>query len=237
MNKYSFTGSGNILIKAGVAAKYGSRSFLVGEPIAYFTDVSVEVIFSNADKIANQGISNLTSDSKAEPSFLRVENVKTTESLQSLLYKKQVGNTKHKTEVKKLTSTSGIMFLPMSSEDVLLPQIFVYDSEQNRVTGYNIGVDNTITGLGDGVYTVFYSIDKIANSTYFLETPSLPNMSIEVTVIGNLNGKTGEVVLHLNNVKLLSRPTLDFDSNNPFVDVLEFVILKDKELVEVSYYG
>lgn len=237
MNKYSFTGSGNILIKAGVAAKYGSRSFLVGEPIAYFTDVSIEVIFSNTDKIASQGISNLTSDSKAEPSILRVENVKTTESLQSLLYKKQVNNTKHKTEVKKLVSESGVMFLPLSTEDVLLQPIFIYDENQTRITGYNVAADNSILGLGDGKYTVFYSVDRVANSTYFLDTPTLPNMSLEVTVVGNLNGQHGEIVLHLNNAKLLSRPALDFNSNNPFVDALEFVLHKDKEPVEVNYYG
>jgi hypothetical protein len=237
MNKYSFTGSGNILIRAAVAAKYGSRSFVVGEPIAYFTDVTIEVVFSNSDKIANQGISNLVSDSKAEPSILRVESVKTTESLQSLLYKKQTNNTKNKTEVKKIASSGGILYLPISSEDVLSTSLFIYDINQNKIETYTIGADNTILGLTNGTYTVFYSISKVSNSTFFLESPSLPIMALEVSVKGNLNGKTGEVVLHFNNTKLLSRPTFDFNAENPFVESLEFVIQKDKDLVEVNYYG
>lgn len=237
MNQYSFIGNGNILIKAGITGKYGNRNFAAGEPIAYFTDVSVELVFSNEDKIASQGINNLTSDSKSEPSILRVQNVKTTSSLQSLLYKKQNNSTKHKTEVKKLTSSGGVMFLPLSTDDVLVQPLFIYDDSQSKMGGYTVSGENSILGLPNGTYTVFYSVDRSANSTFSLETPSMPNMSVEVSVEGNLNGQNGLVVMHLKNAKLLSRPTLNFNSANPFVDTLEFVIHKDKEAIEVNYYG
>jgi hypothetical protein len=95
-----------------------------------------------------------------------------------------------------------------------------------------------IVGLADGVYTVFYSVSRVANSTYSLETPILPNMSVEITAIGNLNGATGEVVLHIGSVKLLSRPQIDLTSDTPFIDTLEFAIFSNnKEALEVNYYG
>lgn len=237
MNRYSFTGKGNILIKAGAAGTYGGKQFAAHEPIAYFTDVLVDVAFSSIDKVSKQGIANLAADSKAEVSTVVVQNVKTSESLQTLLYKKQVNNTKDKTEVKNLTSTGGFLYLPISTGDVVNPEIFIYDSNKGRITSFTLGENGVILGLTDGAYTVFYSVSKIANSTYSLETPILPNMSLEITAKGNLNGISGEVVLHLGSVKLLNRPQIDLTSDTPFVDTLEFAIFNNnKEALEVNYY-
>ena len=238
MNRYSFTGKGNILIKAGASATYGGKQFAANEPIAYFTDIMVDVAFSNIDKVSKQGIANLAADSKAEASTIFVRNIKTSESLQSLLYKKQTNNTKDKTEIKSLTSSGRSLYLPINMGDVVNPEIFIYDSNKGRITSFNLMANGEIVGLTDGTYTVFYSVSKIANSTYSLETPILPNMSVEITAIGNLNGVTGEVVLHIGSVKLLSRPQIDLTSDTPFVDTLEFAIFSNnKEALEVNYYG
>lgn len=237
MNRYSFNGKGNILIKAGVSAVYGGKSYLANEPIAYFTDVIISLDFSNSDKIASRGIENLTSDSKSEPSILRVQNIKSSESLLSLLYKKQTNNTKNKTVIKSLSSEDGSLFIPIQSEQTLNSEIFIYNSNKVLMSEYEVSEDGVVSGLPDGQYTIFYSINSIANSTFSLETPSLPNMKIELSVVGNLNGQGGEVVLHLNNVKMLSRPILDFVDESPFVETLEFVVQKDRSPVEVNYYG
>lgn len=237
MNRYSFSGKGNILIKAGASAAYGGKSYLANEPIAYFTDVIISLDFSNSDKIASRGIENLTSDSKSEPSILRVQNIKSSESLLSLLYKKQTNNTKNKTVIKSLSSEDGSLFIPIQSEQTLNSEIFIYNSNKVLMSEYEVSEDGVVSGLPDGQYTIFYSINSIANSTFSLETPSLPNMKIELSVVGNLNGQGGEVVLHLNNVKMLSRPILDFIDESPFVETLEFVIQKDRSPVEVNYYG
>lgn len=236
MNRYSFTGKGNILIKAGASGTYGGKQYSANEPIAYFTDVLVDVAFSSVDKVSRQGIANLAADSKAEASTVIVQNIKTSESLQSLLYKKQVNNTKDKTEVKSLVSTNGFLYLPINTGEVVNPEIFIYDVNKGRITSFTLSTDGIILGLTDGVYTVFYSVSKIANSTYSLETPILPNMSLEINAKGNLNGMSGEVVLHFGSVKLLSRPQIDLTSDTPFVDVLEFAIFSNKETLEVNYY-
>lgn len=237
MNRYSFTGKGNILIKAGASGAYGGKQFAAHEPIAYFTDVIVDVAFSNVDKVSRQGTANLAADSKAEASTIVVQNIKTSESLQSLLYKKQTNNTKDKTEVKSLISTGGFLYLPINTGDVVNPEIFIYDSNKGRITSFTLAADGIILGLTDGTYTVFYSVSKLANSTYSLETPTLPNMSLEITAIGNLNGTTGEVVLHIGSVKLLSRPQIDLTNDLPFVDTLEFAIFSNKDGLEINYYG
>lgn len=237
MNRYSFSGKGNILIKAGASAAYGGKSYLANEPIAYFTDVIISLDFSNSDKIASRGIENLTSDSKSEPSILRVQNIKSSESLLSLLYKKQTNNTKNKTVIKSLSSEDGSLFIPIQSEETLNSEIFIYNSNKVLMSGYEVLEGGVISGLQNGQYTIFYSINSTANSTFSLETPNLPNMKIELSVIGNLNGQDGEVVLHLNSVKLLSRPTLNFADETPFVESLEFIVHKDKNPIEVNYYG
>lgn len=237
MNRYSFTGKGSILIKAGVAAKYGSKSFDAGEPIAYFTNININLSFDNADKIASKGTKNLAVNSVSNPSLLSITGIKSTESLQSLLYKKKEDVNNYKTEIFKAESINGEIFIPIQNGETLNNNIFVYADEKTKVTTFNLDlIDNKITGLDEGLFTVFYSVNKEANSTYSLETPTMPNLAAEITVIGNLNGRTGKVVLHLNSLQILSRPALDFTSETPFVDVLEFAILH-KDAVEVVYYG
>lgn len=236
MDRYSFSGKGSILIKAGVPGEYGSEQYSANEPIAYFTDVLLNITFSNDDTIAKQGISNLVADSKAEGSVLSVQGIKVNESLQSLLYKKQTNNLKDKTEVVKLISSNGVLYLPIQSGEVLNEEIFIYDQNKNRILTFTI-VEDTIIGLEDGNYTIFYTVNKEATSTYFLETPRFPNVQAELTVQGNLNGQLGVINIHLGKLKLLSRPTLDFTSGAPFSENLEFAILYDKNSIEINYYA
>lgn len=238
MNRYSFTGKGKVLIKTVAAGRYGADIFEANEPIAYFTDILIDVVFNNTDKIARQGSANLLGDSKSEASIIRVSNIKTSESLQSLLYKKQNNKTKNKTIIKSLVSSGGILVLPLESDQVLTGDMFIYNQNQVKQTGYTVDtVNHLVNGLTNGTYIIFYSVNSTSNSTYSLETPTMSNMSLEIVVDGNLNSMTGELVMHLNKVQLLSRPTLDFNSNTPFADTLEFLILKNDEGVEVNYYG
>lgn len=238
MNRYSFSGKGNVLIKANSQAKYGNQNFDAKEPIAYFTDVMISVSFANSEKIARSDIKNLAVESKSEPSILTIENIKTSESLLALLYKKEEEHRNNQTYVKKIISSAeGEIFLPIQSDEVLEPLIFIYDENKNRILDFILN-DSMIENLSPNTtYIVFYSVEKPAKSTYSLETPAMPYLSAEIHVLGNVNEKTGEVVLHLNTLQLLSRPTLDFNSDNPFVDTLEFVIIHSKEPVEVNYYG
>lgn len=239
MDRYSFTGIGNILIKARTAGNYNGIILLENEPMAYFKDVMIDIVFANKDAIAKQGINNLTVDSKSEPSFLRIQNIKTTESVQSLLYKKQENNKKYKTNIKRLESINSSLFLPIVTDEVLIGSLFIY-SIINKTLQTNYTIDeNTgeITGLDDGRYDVFYSVNKTASSTYILDTPILQNIAAEIQILGNLNGINGEAVLHISSMKLLSKPTLNFNNENPFVDTLEFAILNNKESIEINYYG
>lgn len=237
MNRYSFTGKGSILLRAVVSGKYGDKNYDIGEPIAYFTDAEVSINFAYQEKIPRVSIENLTVAAKSSPSFLTISNIKITDSVQSLLYKKQENKTKNQTIVKNLTSSGGLLFLPLESDEEIIGQIFIYDVFKERVTTYTFsGSNNSITGLQDGRYTIFYSISKVSAATFFLDTPTLPYLSAEIEVVGNLKGSTGSAVIHLNKVALLTRPTLDFNTETPFVDTLEFAILSDKE-AEVNYYA
>lgn len=237
MNRYSFSGKGNILIKATVAAEYGGKSFDANEPIAYFTDVMVDVNFNSLDKIAKTGTSNLLSESSSEPSILRVSNIKVSDSLQSLLYKKQVVNGNYKTNIKLLNSSEGALFLPIENDECLSSELFIYNSNKVRVTNFTLEEEGLISGLADGTYTIFYKVMCPPSSTYSLETPKIPYVSAEVHVLGNLNGSTGEVVMHLKQLSLLSRPILDFNNDTPFVDSLDFLIISSIGATEINYYA
>lgn len=237
MNRYSFSGKGNILIKATTAGSYGEKTFAANEPIAYFTDVLIDINFNNIEKTARSGAENLLSDSSSEPSYLRVQNIKVTESLQSLLYKKQINNTRHKTHIKLLQSSDGAMFLPIEIDENLNDYLFIYNSNKVKVTDYTVSDSGLISGLPDGGYTVFYSVETLAQSTYFLDAPIMPYLAAEISVIGNTNDENGEMIAHIHKLKINSTPSLDFNSDNPFVDSLDFVIIKDKDPIEVNYYA
>lgn len=237
MDRYSFSGNGNILIRAGAAGSYNSIQYEAAEPIAYFTDVLININFAYLEKTPKSGVDLYAVSSKSSPSYLTVANIKTSESLQSLLYKKQLTKKKDQTMVENLSSEGGVLYLNISPLETLLSKIFIFDSNKVKMTGYAVDtINNTITGLADGVYKVFYSISKTSAATYFLDAPRLPNIAAEIHVKGNLDGTTGDMVLHLNALQLLTRPSLDFTSQTPFVDTLEFAVLSDKE-AEVNYYA
>ena len=236
MERYSFSGKGNILIKAKNSAAYGSQTYLANEPIVYFTNVFINLNFQYIEKTPNIAIENLAVDTKSSPSYLKVSNIKISESLQSLLYKKKFDQKKNRTIIKKLQSIDSSLFLPIGNDQSLSGNLFIYDENKIRISEYNINSEtNEITGLDDGIYTIFYSINQQAKSIYALETPNYPNMAVEIEVLGNLNGVTGAAIVHIDNVKLLTRPTLDMESETPFVDVLDFAILSGAA-AEVHYY-
>ena len=239
MDRYSFFGKGSILIKALSPGSYGDTVREANEPIAYFTEVLISISFSNVEKVAKTGVENLLGDSKAAPALLRVQGIKTNESLQSLLYKKQSNTSKVRTIIKDVVATGGTVYLPISEGQTLLPEIFIYKKlTKEKDVGYSVDLNTgIITGLSNETHTVFYKLDSNAYATYQLENPNIPNLSVEVFIDGNLNEKTGSAVLHLDKVKLLSKPSLDFTSKDPFIDSLEFAILSDKSAAEVNYYG
>lgn len=237
MERYSFSGKGNILIKAKSSGKYGSKQYVSNEPIVYFTNVFVNLNFQYIEKTPNVSIENLVVDPKSSPSYLRVSNIKVSEPLQTLLYKKKTNQTKYRTFVKKLVSEDSSLFLPIESDQELIGELFIYDSNKTKMSGYVINNETyEITGLDDGEYTIFYSVNQNATSIYSLEAPNYPNMSLEIEIIGNLDGSTGAAIIHIDNVKLLTRPSLDMNSETPFVDDLDFAILQGS-IAEVSYYG
>lgn len=237
MERYSFSGKGNIIIKAATAGRYGNLPYEVNEPIAYFTNVFVSLNFQYLEKMPRQGIDNLVVSAKSSPSFLQVSNIKLSESLQSLLYKKKVFQNKKRTYVKSLVSESSSLFLPIQSGETVLTEIFIYNSHKIKQKDYVLNSSTgEITGLADGTYTVFYIVNKSADAIYLLEAPQFPYLAVEIQVEGNLNGSTGEAVIHLDKVQLLTRPTLDMASETPFVDSLDFAIMGDS-VAEVNYYG
>lgn len=237
MQRYSFSGKGNIIIKAAVTTKYNGVSYEVGEPIAYFTNVFANLNFQYLEKTPKVAIENLAVDSKSSPSYLQISNIKINESLQSLLYKKQTYQKKQRTFVKNLVSEDESLFLPIQNGETVLNQIFIYDNNKNRKSDFVLNQSTgEITGLIDGSYIIFYSIDSSADAVYSLEAPQFPYMSIELHIDGNLDGNTGMAVIHLNKVQLLTRPSLDMNSETPFVDDLDFVILQG-DFAEVDYYA
>lgn len=239
MNRYSFIGKGDVLLRAGTDALYGSRQCKQGEPIGYFSDVFVSLDFSIIEKIAKSGTSNLLGSSDYKPSAFVISGIKTSDTFLDLVYKAKKGESKLRTIIKKLNSSGGVLYLPLNLNDELLNDIFVYTSTtKERVQDFTVDYsNNTINGLVDGQYTIFYKIKREANMTYSLISNNIPVMSIEVNVRGNINGKDGELVLHLNKTKLLVNPNLNLNNDNPFVDSLEFGVLdENKEIVEVSYY-
>lgn len=238
MDRYSFSGKGEVLLKAGVAGTYGGKIYAANEPIAYFKDVLVSINFSNIEKVARRGTSNYLANSESEASFLNLRNIKSTESLQSLLYRKRSNKTDNRTLVKNLESIDGILYLPIQSTETLTDYIFVFDAASNKVTTYTFDkTQGTVAGLSNGFYTIFYQVDTNSTATFELMAPTMANMKAEITVEGNLNGTSGLVVIHLNKINLLTRPELDFTSKEPFVDTLDFSILSEDNSTEVNYYG
>jgi len=240
MNRYSFTGKGNILLRAATSGKYGSKNYEQGEPIAYFTDVNLGLDFSVIEKVPKAGTSNLLGSSDYKPSALFVSSIKTSDSLLSLVYKKQENETKQKTIIKNLDSIDGILYLPVSLDEEILNDIFIYSvNSKERMSTFTLNnTDQSILGLPDGKYTIFYKIRKVAKNTFALVSNNMPNMSAELQILGNINGKTGEAIIHLNKIKLMVSPSMDFNSSEPFTDTLEFGILDDSgSIVEVNYYG
>lgn len=236
MERYSFSGKGNILIKAKNSSAYGSKQYEANEPIVYFTNVFINLNFQYIEKTPNVAIENLAVDAKSSPAYLKVSNIKISESLQSLLYKKKFDQRKNRTIIKKIESIDSSLFLPIENDQSLTGDLFVYDDNKIKIIDFNLNIEtNEITGLNDGIYTIFYSINQKATSIYALETPNYSNMSVEIEVLGNLNGTTGSAVVHIDNVKLLTRPTLDMESETPFVDSLDFAILSGAA-AEVHYY-
>ena len=239
MNRYSFTGKGNILLRAATNGKYGSKNYEQGEPIAYFTDVNLALDFSVIEKVPKTGTSNLLGSSDYKPSALYVTSIKTSDSLLSLVYKKQENETKQKTIIKNLESLDGVLYLPVLLDEEVLNDIFIYSTDKQRITTFTFNnTDKSILGLPNGKYTIFYKIRKVAKNTFALVSNNMPNMSAELQILGNINGKTGDAVIHLNKIKLMVSPSMDFNSNEPFTDTLEFGILDDAgSVVEVNYYG
>ena len=237
MQRYSFSGKGNILVKAKIAGQYGSETYAANEPIVYFTNVLINLDFQYLEKTPRVAIENLAVDPKSSPSYLHVSNIKISESLQTLLYKKKNNQTKYRTIIKRLESVDDSLFLPIESDQELIGELFIYDSNKTRITNYTLNQETyEITNLNNGFYTVFYNINQNALSIYSLESSHYPNMQVEIEILGNLNGTTGAAVLHIDNVKLLTRPSLDMESETPFVDDLDFAILSKGE-TEVYYYG
>lgn len=244
MNRYSFSGTGNILLKATVASTYGADSFTEGEPIAYFTNVDIGIDFSNVEKVAKTGSKNLTAESEYRPSVLRVANIKVTDSLQSLLYKKQSNLQKKRTFIKNLTSEGKVIFLPLRTdidETDSVTDIFIYNSSGEKVTSfYYLDGAITITDItqSDGVYKVFYAVQTIATSTFSLMDTKTPYIAAEIVVKGNINGNPkGEAVITFEALKLLTNPSFDFTNEAPFIDILEFAIIENKTPSELNYYG
>lgn len=240
MERYSFSGKGNILIKAGVAGKYGEKTYAANEPIAFFTEVFVNLNFQFLEKTPRVAIDNLAVAAKSSLSYVQVTNIKVSESLQSLLYKKKTQQTKSRTLVKNFISEGTTIFLPIGSEETITNNIFIYSSlNKDRVTEFILeNSTGEITNLpyADTQYTIFYEISETAVSTYSLEAPNFPHIALEIQVDGNLNGKTGQAVIHLDKVSLLTRPSLDMNSETPFIDDLEFAVLAGSS-AEVNYYG
>ena len=236
MNRYGFSGKGNILIKAAVDGKYGVTYYAAEEPISYFTDVDIALAFESTSQVANSGVSKQIANIETKASTVRVSGVKITDSMLSMLYKKTQKTNIEKTEMLSILSQSGVAFLPFDENVNLNPNyIFVYKNKQ-RITDFVFdATGKKITGLEDGRYLVF--IKKIIPqiTSYTLENHGSPNLILEISMKGNINGVGAESIINFKRVKLITTPTLDFASDNPFVEELEFVVLNEKDSVEVYY--
>ena len=238
MNRYSFTGKGEILIKASITGKYGNKNYLKDEPIAYFTDVDIAVNFNTQGRIANAGIKNYVANSETEAAVVLVDNVRITDSLKSLLYKKQESLVRQITFSKTLESVNKEIYLPISNSEVLADYLFIYNNKKERIETHSFDKNSgLIVVQEDGTYTIFYKIEKESSGTYNLSNPSLPVLSLEIHLTGNLNGITGKAVMTFEKTKLITEPVMDFTSDQPFVSNLEFVILDNKVEPEVNYYA
>ena len=240
-NQFSFAGKGSALIRVNDVGTINGVNYIPHEPLAYFTDVMIDVSFSDINKVAKAGTTNLTGSSTSEASYLRITNVKTTESILSLIYSKKVSNFKNISNIYKIESKDGYAYLPVAANETLSDLIFIHTIDKHiRKDDFTFDkTTGTITGLADGIYVISYEIIKEAIATYSLKSPKIQYLSVEISAVGNTNGKNGIFNLHLNRVQLVSVPTIDLNSSEPFTQNLEFVILSDKNDVsdEVNYYG
>jgi hypothetical protein len=239
MNRYGFSGKGNILIKAGTSGKFGIKTFEEGEPIAFFTDVDLALDFIVEEKVASSSINNYLANYETKASVLRVTNVKITDSLLSILYKAQQKAYKYKTESANVYSNDGILFLPVDgSHELDTDYIYVFNNKKEKIEIFTFDSANkSVSGLENGQYKVFYKVKYMDVSSFSLKYEGTPNMSLEVQIIGNINNSTGYNIIEFKRVKLATTPTMDFSAENPFVENLEFIILDEKEGVEVNYLG
>lgn len=239
MNRYGFSGKGNILIKAGTSGKFGVKTLEEGEPIAFLTDVDLALDFIVEEKVSNSSINNYLANYETKASVLRVNNVKITDSLLSILYKAQQKEYKYKTESANLYSNNGILFLPLNDNQELDSNyIYVFNNKKEKIEIFNFDpINKSISGLENGQYKVFYKVKYTNISSFSLKYEGAPNMSLEVQIIGNINNSTGYSIIEFKRVKLATTPAMDFSAENPFVENLEFIVLDEKEGVEVNYLG
>lgn len=235
MSRYSFTGSGDILLRATVDGKYNGVEYKANQPILYLTGVNISLLFSSADKVARAGVKNLTGAVEAAAATLSVSGIKTSEGLQSLLYRKEKHKTGDLTEVRSVDSKDGEAMLPINISDTVSPEIFVF-KKGILIEGYTFD-GNTIFGLEDGTYTIFYKKEMVSEETYYFKDYSMPYCAAEIQIVGNVKGKTGRAVVKLDKMMLLTEPSLDFVGDDPFVDSLDFAIMSKYDQVEIHYYG
>lgn len=238
MSRYSFSGTGNIILKATTEGKYGNKKYLKNEPIAYFTEVGIDVSFSSVESVARAGVKNLAANSESSPSILNIDGVAVNETLQSLLYKKQTNLNRLKTEVKSISSLFNEAYLPITNSQELQDDVFVYDKDKNIITNLTIDLQTgLITGLPDGSYTVFYKVKEDAKASYYLSENNMPYLAAEIQISGNIGGKNGVAIVYLDKLKLLSDPELNFLAEDPFVSSLRLAIMTKYDEVEINYYG
>lgn len=236
---YGFTGKGKVLLRAATSGKYGYNSYILNQPIALFDDVDIELQFSNKETVAKKGITNLAADSSSEASILRVTNIKNSDSLFALLYRKREAEHKEITESKKLfADENGIILLPIESTDTIVPDsIFIFNSNKEMVT-FNFDNVFTISGLNHEEYSVFYKkyIENI--SVFDLSGYQMPYVSLEVQIVGNISGVTGTMIMNITRASILNKPSLNFYEISAFSDSLEFALIsQNKEPLEVVFYG
>lgn len=224
--KYSFTGKGTVLLRANTAGRYGSKTYAENEPIALMSEVDISVDFSSTNAIATKGTSNLMGSSKSAASFITVGSIPITDVLLSLVYNKQDNLTHKITIAGSAQSNNGVAYIT-HSEVPLEDSLFVYDENRVRAMPFYDVDNHALNGLPDGRYSYFYETE-VAATEFDLKVKHRPYMSVEAKIQGNLNGKDGVLIFKAPSVNLITTPSIDTGSNNPFVQLLEFGILKEE---------
>lgn len=217
----------NVVIRFKTKTKINGKEYEANEPFLILKEVDAWVSYANIDKVEEVGVKKITAHSSIKPTSVSIMGAPFTRKLCSLLSTFiSTGSAYSYTKMKTLTSFEGVIYLP-EEIDTNKP-IFVYDGEYNKIPFVYNQESNSISSsefIDSNDYLISFSPVMIGTS-FSLNKPDLPYMTLEIQGVGNIDKRTKNVVLFFDKVSLNSIMEFNFIQDDRINVPLVFHILE-----------